>query len=593
MHEPQVRHVDLARPHGLSRSARRPVQAPVAVDTAARRTHPHRCAHSAGTHHGVRMSTEPLRVLLVEDQRFDAMLVQDQLKRAKALGGREFEVVHANCFVSAFELLSYPGAAFDVVLLDLGLPDVSGLDGVEKLRRSFPNVPVVVLTGHEDLQIAEDAVATGAQDFLVKGWKISEMLVRAIHYAIARQHIEQLTREREAEHRALFQANPQPIWVYDVQTLRFLEVNAAAQRHYGWSREEFLAMRITDIRPPEEAPALLDHLSLPAKMRDGTDLWRHWTRDGRSLLAEVSAHSITFHGREARLVLATDVTELRMSLTALRASEQRFRDLFENSLGLICEHDIAGVITAINPAAARALGYEPGDLVGTRLHELVPEPYRMHVPTYLETIVREGQFSGLMTVQTRDGHWRAWRFNNRLHELPTGRKEVIGHAQDLTDSLRHEQELQDQSLTDPLTKSRNRRYLDHLLHGNTLADWGCIMIDLDGFKGINDNLGHERGDRVLVDVAEFLKKHTRGENDVVIRMGGDEFLVLLMNAAASHAGELAQRLLAAVPAELSCGISLGWSVREAGEALERTIAHADRMLYDLRRERRGVADSLD
>jgi diguanylate cyclase (GGDEF)-like protein/PAS domain S-box-containing protein len=537
------------------------------------------------------MSTQPLRVLLVEDNRFDAMLVQEQLKRAKALGDRDFEVVPVSCFVSAFELLSYPGALFDVVLLDLGLPDVSGLEGVERLRQSFPDVPVVVLTGHDDLQIAEDAVAAGAQDFLVKGWKNVDMLVRAIHYAVTRQHIQHLTREREAEHRALFQANPQPIWVYDVETLRFLEVNAAAQHHYGWSHEEFLAMRITDIRPPEEVPSLLDHLSEPADGRDETQIWRHWTRDGRSLLAEVSAHSITFRSREARLVLAKDVTELRLALTASRASEQRYRDLFENSLGLICEHDMDGVLTAINPAAAKTLGYEPRELVGTRLHELVPEPYRMHVPTYLETIMCEGEFCGVMTVQTREGRWRAWRFNNRLHVLPSGRKEVIGHAQDLTDALRHEQELHDQSLTDPLTKSRNRRYLDHLLNGNTLTDWGCIMIDLDGFKGINDNLGHERGDRVLVDVADFLKAHTRGD-DVVVRMGGDEFLVLLMNAAASHAGELAQRLLAAVPVELTCGISLGWSVREPGEVLERTISRADQMLYALRREHRGIADGV-
>jgi len=127
---------------------------------------------------------------------------------------------------------------------------------------------------------------------------------------------EQAVRESEQRYRALFEANPHPMWVYDVDTLAFLTVNDAAVAHYGYSTDEFLSMTIADIRPAE------DMADLVRSVNDGEELhsqvpWRHRLKDGRLIHVEISSHSLSYGGRRARMVLAHDVTERRMAQQAL------------------------------------------------------------------------------------------------------------------------------------------------------------------------------------------------------------------------------------------------------------------------------------
>ena len=110
-------------------------------------------------------------------------------------------------------------------------------------------------------------------------------------------------------YKLLFEHNPQPMWVYDVETLQFLTVNHAATAQYGYSHEEFLRMRITDIRPREDVALLLETMTAPFSPLRDSGVWRHRRRDGGILLADISSHELPFGGRNARLVIAQDVTE--------------------------------------------------------------------------------------------------------------------------------------------------------------------------------------------------------------------------------------------------------------------------------------------
>jgi PAS domain S-box-containing protein len=123
-------------------------------------------------------------------------------------------------------------------------------------------------------------------------------------------------KESERRYRTLFESNPHPMWVYDVETLRFLTVNDAAVAHYGYTREEFLAMTIPDIRPAEDLGPLMD------AVHDGETVhvpvpWRHRLRDGRLIHVEISSHALDYAGRPARMVLAHDITERRLAQQAL------------------------------------------------------------------------------------------------------------------------------------------------------------------------------------------------------------------------------------------------------------------------------------
>jgi PAS domain S-box-containing protein len=128
----------------------------------------------------------------------------------------------------------------------------------------------------------------------------------------------------------MFHANPQPMWIYDALSLRFLDVNGAAIAQYGWSREEFLKMTLADLRPPEDIPAMEAQVRGPnAPGVTSSGPWRHRRKDGSELLARISAHGLQFGDRSARLCLVTDVTaqqalaaEREQMITELRHSRE-------------------------------------------------------------------------------------------------------------------------------------------------------------------------------------------------------------------------------------------------------------------------------
>jgi PAS domain S-box-containing protein len=124
-----------------------------------------------------------------------------------------------------------------------------------------------------------------------------------------RKQAEEALRDSAKRYRSLFESSPLPMWVYDAETLAFLDVNDAAVEWYGYSRDEFLAMTIKDIHPPEDIAALLENVSKLTSDYDAPDLWRHRKKDGTIIDVEITSHCLHFTERPARLVLANDVTE--------------------------------------------------------------------------------------------------------------------------------------------------------------------------------------------------------------------------------------------------------------------------------------------
>lgn len=157
-----------------------------------------------------------------------------------------------------------------------------------------------------------------------------------------------------------FEANPYPMWVYDLETLAFLEVNDAAIQHYGYSKEEFLAMTINDIRPPEEVPALLANVRNVTEGRDKAGVWQHRKKSGEIMEVEVTSHTLVFTGRRAELVLAYDVTAQRRTEAALRESEERYRRITKAVTDYIFTVRVENgraIHTAHSPACIAVTGY--------------------------------------------------------------------------------------------------------------------------------------------------------------------------------------------------------------------------------------------
>ena len=154
-------------------------------------------------------------------------------------------------------------------------------------------------------------------------------------------------RESEKRYRMLFQNNPQPMWVYDLETLEFLEVNEEAVQKYGYSRVEFAEMTLRDIRPEEDVEQLHEHLGAGRPARQDSGEWRHLLKDGSMITVEIHSHTIQYEGRNAVLVLANDITDRKQAEADLIRA-QRMETLGQVAGGIA--HDFNNVLATIGGA---------------------------------------------------------------------------------------------------------------------------------------------------------------------------------------------------------------------------------------------------
>lgn len=177
--------------------------------------------------------------------------------------------------------------------------------------------------------------------------------------------------ESEEKYYRMFADSPQPMWIYDLETLAFLEVNQAAVIHYGYSREEFLNMTIKDIRPIEDVEKLLKDISTTVSSYNDAGIWKHVKKNGEIIFVNIKSHEVSFNKRIARHVLANDITQIKNAQDALQDSEQKFRNLFENhsAAKLILDPETGNIADA-NDAAADFYGYKRADLIGMNINQI-------------------------------------------------------------------------------------------------------------------------------------------------------------------------------------------------------------------------------
>ncbi len=174
----------------------------------------------------------------------------------------------------------------------------------------------------------------------------------------AQRRAQQALEDSEHRYRLLFDNNPQPMWVYDQETLAFLTVNSTAVHSYGYTREEFLGMTLKDIRPDQDIPKLLEATVVSTREFDQAGPWRHRKKNGEIINVEIAAHPLVFGERPACLVLATDVTE-RIRLEEQFRQAQRLESVGRLAGGVA--HDFNNLLTVINGYAEMLLSDRPGD----------------------------------------------------------------------------------------------------------------------------------------------------------------------------------------------------------------------------------------
>ncbi len=510
---------------------------------------------------------------------------------------------------------------YAMAFVDVRMPP--GWDGVETAARLWqvdPEIQVVLCTAYSDYSWGEMLAKLGRSDRLVilkkpfdtievlqlasalsEKWRLAResrsVLDDLERRVFVRTHALAQAGERlqasESQYRLLFDNNPHPMWVYDLETLRFVAVNAAAIEHYGYAKEEFLSMTIRDIRPAEDVANLDQHVDELHGQGKSFGVWRHCKRDCSLIEVEISADRIEFNGRPARLILAHDVTVQRRAAHALKRLNRvhavlsgintlivRVRDrdeLFRESCRIVVE---AGgfrmaLIAAAQPGTTRitrvasagkdgSLGASidaamasdeewPKTMVARSMREkkaLVSndspnDPQVVFRARYTDAGVRSLAVFPLIVSGEAVGAFALYAsevdsFHAEEVTLLAGLADDIAFA---IDSISKRELLDYLAYYDSLTGLANRalfferlaQYLRAAAAGGHKA--ALLLVDLERFKNINDTLGRSAGDTILRQVAQWLTTRL-GDANLLARVGADHFAVVLPDA--RQAGDVAR-----------------------------------------------------
>lgn len=266
-----------------------------------------------------------LQILVIEDNPGDYLLVSEYLEESFP----EATIFHANTLQKGIDFLEKE--PIDVILLDLTLPDGMGINSFHAVNSKVPPIPIIILTGLGDTQIALESLKVGAQDYIVKDDANPAVLAKSIQYGIERSKIKTRLKNSEEQYKYLFHSNPLPMCAYN-KSHQFLMVNEAALKHYGYSEEEFLKLSINDLKhnvkeAEQQAAAINDSSNKGSNYN--IDL-QHRKKNGEIIDVEVRTHEIVSEGQNACLAVIHDVTERNRAKEQLRESEQMFRTISEN-----------------------------------------------------------------------------------------------------------------------------------------------------------------------------------------------------------------------------------------------------------------------
>jgi len=187
----------------------------------------------------------------------------------------------------------------------------------------------------------------------------------------------------------LFEQNAHPMWVFDLDTLRFLAANTAMQEKYGYSRAELLAMTVLDIRPPEEIERFKSRIAGQDEGIDRAGRWKHRAKNGDTLHMDITARRIGFEGRRAEIVLAIDVSDQVLALERLNRAEAMYRGMVEHTMVGI--YIVKGLqIVYANPGLTKIFGYGADEITGLNILDLtVPRERAIAVEAIRERLASE------------------------------------------------------------------------------------------------------------------------------------------------------------------------------------------------------------
>jgi diguanylate cyclase (GGDEF)-like protein/PAS domain S-box-containing protein len=534
------------------------------------------------------------RILVVEDERIVALDLSQRLQQL----GYEF----AGLAINAEQVLAVAAAVRpDLVLMDIHLD--GGTDGVAAARELYEKtrIPVVFLTAYADSETLARAQATLPFGYLVKPCGNAE-LHAAIVVALARHDAEERVERSEERQRLALDAAHLGVWEWEAGSDR-INMGGHLPAMLGAARETFATTWsgfLTRVHPDdrdtlravlEQARATDQPLNLTFRvLRDGGEIC--WVE------AHARAYGATATAPERVVGVLQDITERRQIEERL----QQAAAVFEATGEGIFIMDEARSIVSVNPAFTTITGYRPEEVIGKDAEKVLHA--RRHSDPFYPRLkdAHGGQWQGEIYCRRKNGEiFPAWESLCVVRDAQGVLTNYIAAFADITALQQAETELRHLAHHDPLTGLPNRLlFQDRLAQSLERAQrqgkhCALLFFDLDGFKTINDTLGHSSGDLLLQSVAARLRENLR-RADTVARLGGDEFVVLLdgvalhedgARIARKHLDTLCQPIdLAGERVTVSASVGLGLYPDDGADAAS-LLKAADTAMYQAKAEGRN------
>ncbi len=338
----------------------------------------------------------------------------------------------------------------------------------------------------------------------------------------------------ELRYQAIFDLNPSPMWVYDLATLAFLAVNQAAINQYGFTRAEFFAMTIRDIRPAEDLNRLLAVMPTGGADFDHAGLWRHRTKKGTSIDVEITSHRVNFAGRAAKLVQANDVTVRLAAEAELRTSNDRFELVARATNDIVWDWDLITDKRWWNQNMTLLMGYNQAALAQGAAYWGIHPDDRERVATGVRAAIASHANTWSDEYRFRRSNGNYLDIHDRgfvIRDAQGVPIRMIGAMADVTERKRAAAELTHHLTHDMVTGLPRFELIEDYLQTALAAAAGrdgrlvVLYVDIDYFHSVNETRGRAIGDEVLRVIAERLSAAV-GAGGKVAHVAGDEFAVI-------------------------------------------------------------------
>ena len=366
---------------------------------------------------------------------------------------------------------------------------------------------------------------------------------------------EDVLRKSEELNRSIIHTAMDGFWRFDNQG-RLLDVNETYCRMSGYTREELLAMRISDLEAVETPEEIVAHIRYVKVQGHDRFESRHRRKDGRLIDVATSGTCLSPEGSEF-VIFVQDITERKQAEQKLQLAASVFTHAREGIMITAAD----GTIIDVNEAFSNITSYSRDEVIGQNPRLLKSDRHeRQFYNDLWQSLLEKDHWYGEIWNRRKDGEvYAVMQTISAVRDAEGNPRHYLALFSDITLLKEREQELEHSAHYDPLTSLPNRTLLADRLHqgiaqarrrGSLL---GVAFLDLDGFKVINDLYGHEAGDQLLVAVAANMKQTLR-EGDTLARMGGDEFVAELLDLVDVEASApMLARLLAAAAEPMQYG----------------------------------------